>query len=54
MDGNDRTRPFSSRKKDVKLTVVARIRYTPYTTPAYGQTCTDAALRVRSCQLNRL
>ena len=32
-------RPFSSRKKDVKLTVVARIGCTPYTAPAYGQTC---------------
>ena len=30
---------FSSRKKDVKLTVVARIGCTPYTAPAYGQTC---------------
>ena len=39
MAGNDRARPFSSRKKDVKLTVVASIGCTPYTAPAYGQTC---------------
>ena len=42
MAGNDQTRPFSSwsRKKDVKSTVVARIGCrTPYTVPAYGQTC---------------
>ena len=39
MAGNDRTRPFLSRKKEVKLTVVAPIGCTPYTAPAYGQTC---------------
>ena len=39
MAGNDPTRPFSSRKTDVKSTVVARIGCTPYTAPAYGQTC---------------
>ena len=38
MAGNDRTRPFSSREKDVKLMVVARIGCTPYTASAYGQT----------------
>ena len=32
------TRSFS-RKKGVKLTVVARIGCTPYTAPVYGQTC---------------
>ena len=37
--GNDPTRPFSSRKTDVKSTIVARIGCTPYTAPAYGQTC---------------
>ena len=39
MAGNDRTSLFSSRKKDVKLTEVARIGCTPYTAHAYGQTC---------------
>ena len=39
MARNDWRRPFSSRNKDVKSTVVARIGCTPYTAPAYGQTC---------------
>ena len=45
-------RLFHQEKKDVKSTVVARISCTPYSTPSYSQLRTDAALRVRSCQLN--